>query len=379
MESVLGACNSYLEVDLGAIARNCQKVREHIGSDVDIIPVLKGNAYAAGLQELGRFMTLECGAKTVACAQAWEAEHMRQAGVDCEILVMGGVPFNNIPTVVELGLMTPAYHEDYLTRLNAEAAARGKKAKVHIKIETGLNRIGVHPGEELDTLCMLLKTLPALEVVGIYTHFAESENPDRSFTLLQMARFREALKQVEPFGFDFTYVHAFNTSSIVWMRDPCITHIRAAGIFFGFDTCLEPVNGLGLEESLTWRAFITHVKTIEAGEALGYGRSFTAEAPMKIATVSAGYGDGYSRALAAYQGAELLVHGQRCKILATCMDQTFLDVTHLENVKLNDTVTLIGRDGDACISVFELQEKMGQTYLATVATIQNRVKRVYKR
>jgi len=275
--------------------------------------------------------------------------------------------------------MTPAYHEDYLTRLNAEAAARGKKAKVHIKIETGLNRIGVHPGGELDTLCMLLKTLPALEVVGIYTHFAESENPDRSFTLLQMARFREALKQVEPFGFDFTYVHAFNTSSIVWMRDPCITHIRAAGIFFGFDTCLEPVNGLGLEESLTWRAFITHVKTIEAGEALGYGRSFTAEAPMKIATVSAGYGDGYSRALAAYQGAELLVHGQRCKILATCMDQTFLDVTHLENVKLNDTVTLIGRDGDACISVFELQEKMGQTYLATVATIQNRVQRVYKR
>ena len=379
MESVLGACNSYLEVDLGAIARNCQKVREHIGPDVDIIPVLKGNAYAAGLQELGRFMTRECGAKTIACAQTWEAQHMRQAGVDCEILVMGGVPFNNIPTVIELDLMTPAYSAEYLRLLDTEASVCGKRAKVHIKIETGLNRIGVHGGEELDALCRLLKTLPNLEVVGIYTHFAESENPDRSFTLLQMERFRAALAQAEPFGFDFTYIHAFNTSSIVWMRDPCVTHIRAAGIFFGFDTCLEPVNGLGLEESLTWRAFITHVKTIEAGEALGYGRSFTATAPTKVATVSVGYGDGYSRALAAFQGAEMLVRGQRCKVLATCMDQTFLDVTHIEDARLNDTVTLLGRDGEAFISVFELQEKMGQTYLATIATIQNRVQRVYKR
>ncbi len=370
--------NSYLEVDLKIFKENVDKIKRHIGPDVKLMPVLKANAYAAGLVEMALFMTRECGVDCIAVAQVYEAQQMREAGVGCDILVMGGVPYGNIPMAVRLGLMTPAYNEEYLRLLDGEAAKQNKKARVHIKVETGLNRIGVIPGPDMDVMCRLLKTLANIEVVGAYTHFAESEALDKTFTLEQMEKFRAGVAQISKYGFKLDFVHAFNTASISWMKDPMVTHIRAAGIFFGYDTCLAPKNALELEEVLRWRAFVTNVKTIKAGDTVGYNRFFKAQRETKVATISVGFGDGYSRHLALFQHPDMLVNGKRVPVIGFCMDQAFLDVTGID-VNMNDLVTLVGRDGDEFISVFELQEKMGQSYLATIATIGNRVKRLYVR
>lgn len=377
LDHELGVCNSYLEVNLAAVGRNVRRVREHVGSRVGLMVVLKSNAYSAGLLETARYLTGECRVEAIACAQTCEAYLLREDGISCPILVMGGVPFHNIPTVVARNIMTPAYSAEYLARLDAEAGKQGKIAEVQIKVETGLERIGVRPGPALAAICLLLKSAKNLRVVGAYTHFAESENPDRWYTLRQMAVFREGVAQIRTHGFALKYIHAFNSGAIVWLSDPIITHVRAAGIFFGYDPGLAPVNALGTEEVLAWRAFITNVHTVQANDTVGYNRFFKAERETTIATVSVGFGDGYSRYFASFQGAEFLVHGRRAKVIASCMDQTILDVSGID-CKVNDIVTLLGADGDDFISAFEWQRKMGQTYLAIAANVAPRVKRIYR-
>ncbi|MCL1854682.1 MAG: alanine racemase [Clostridia bacterium] len=372
----IGVCNSYLQVDLDALANNVRIIRRHIGPNVDIMPILKGNAYGMGLYDIASFLTEKCGVTIIGNAQTAEALQLKEAGIRSEFVIIGGVPFHNIPAVVEHDFITPAYHREYLLLLNEEAARRGKRARVHIKIETGLNRIGVWPGEDLHKLLDLLNASKHLEVTGAYTHFAEAEAVDKSFSMEQFTAFKSALRQIRGEGFKLQYVHAFNTAATVWLKDEEITHVRPAGLIFGFDVNDEPRNALGLTEVLTWRAFVTNVKTVPAGETVGYNRAFIAEKPTRVATVSAGYGDGYPRHLAAFCGAEMLVRGRRAKVIGTCMDQTFLDVSCID-VEINDAVTIIGRDGGEFISVFELQERMGQTYLAVVATMAQRVKRIY--
>jgi len=372
----IGVCNSYLQIDLDVVADNIRRIREHIGQGVDIMPILKGNAYGLGLYEMARFLTVRCGIKAIGNALAAEALQLKEAGIQSEFVIIGGVPFHNIPAVVEQDFITPAYHMDYLHRLEEEAVRRGRRARVNIKVETGLNRIGVRPGGDLEKLMDKLQELRNIDVVGAYTHFADAEAADKGFAMEQFAAFKRALKQIRERGFRLQYVHASNTAATVWLRDGEITHVRPAGLLFGYDVNEEPHNSLGLSEALTWRAFVTNVKTVSSGETVGYGRAFAAGRPTRVATVSAGYGDGYARHLAAFCGAEMLVRGKRAKVIGPCMDQTLLDVSGID-VEMNDTVTLIGRDGDEYISMFELQKRMGQTYLAVAATLAQRVKRIY--
>jgi len=370
--------NSYLEIDMDELCNNISKIRKGIGKGVDIMAVLKGDAYGMGLVTIGRHLAENCGIKTFACAQTREAVQLRtQANFSGDILVMGGVPFHNIPHIVEWQLHSPAYNHQYLTLLNDEAQAQNKTAAVHIKVETGLNRVGVWPGKQLDDLCLLLKSLDNIVVAGAFTHFVESEIADKTSTYEQLCLFKDGLEQIRNHGFAPKYVHAANTAASTWLQDPMLTHVRPAGLLFGFDVNIEPKNRFALKEVLSWNAFVTNVKTIEKGETVGYNRAFTAQNTTQIATFSAGYGDGYTRSLAVSGKAHAIVNGRRAAIIGICMDQTFLDVTGID-VAVNDKVTLIGQNGDECISIFELQDKMQQTYLATIAVVTQRVVRKYK-
>jgi len=370
-------CNTYTEIDTAQIKQNIANIRSHIGENMDIIAVLKGNAYGMGLVEIGKFVTEHCAIKTIACAHTFEAVQLIEGGVKSRYFVMGGVPYNNIVDVVANNIETSAFSEEYLKLLNEEAKNQNKTANVHIKIETGLNRIGVLIGKDLDDLCELLKSLPNLNVNGIYTHFADAESTDKTYTYDQFDKFKKALAQVEKYNFNFEYIHAFNTAGTSLLKDSQMTHIRVAGLLFGYDTNPNPEIKIDLKEVMSWRCFVTNLKTIETGETVGYSRYFKAERPTKVATISAGYGDGYNRVLG-MNGSDVIVNGKRAKLIGICMDQAFLDVTGMDDIKINDTVTLMGHDGDEYISVFELGRKMEQTYLATIATISTRVKRVYR-
>jgi alanine racemase len=374
----LPPCNAWLEVDLAKIGRTIAKMRAHVGERVQIMPVLMANAYAAGLVPVAAFVTAHCGITDIAVATVSEGEQLRHAGILADVLVMGGVPLHNIPAAVALGLMTPAFEPVYLRRLDAECAAQGRRARVHIKIDTGLGRVGVLPGGPLDALIDTLAGLKNLDVVGIYTHFAQSEIDDHSYTLLQMARFRDAVDQATGRGLTFGYIHAFNTGATAWLRDPMVTHVRSAGLVFGYDEYAQPNPTLGLEECMSLRGFVTYVHDLPTGETAGYGRVFKAARDSRIAIVSIGYGDGYNRKLGAEDGAEVIIGGKRAPMVAICMDQALIDVTDLPDVAVGDVCTLLGADGDEMISAFEWENKMRQTFLAGLAMMTPRVERVYR-
>lgn len=373
--------NCYLEIDLGVIQSNVEKIRKGIGPKVDIIAVVKGNAYGMGTVQIGKHLDTNCGIETFGVATTSEAIELRNAGIKKEILVMGGVPYHNIPAIVEYDLQSAAYETAYLELLNAEAKKAGKTAVVHIKIETGLNRVGVRPGAEVDMLCEFLKGLSHVKVVGIFTHFYQSEIRDKSATHEQFSRFKAALAQAKAHGFEFKYIHTSNSGATTWLFDDEITHVRPGVLIHGIDENLDehgkPTNKFGLSYSLSWRAYISYVKTVPVGETVGYSGAYKVTKPTDVATISMGYGDGYLRALGSSGKGVMIVNGKKVPVIGICMDQMFLDVSGID-AKIGDLVTVIGTDGDEAVTVLDLQTQMGQSYLAILSIISGRVAKVYK-
>ena len=373
--------NSYLEIDLAILRSNVEKIRKGIGPKVDIIAVVKGNAYGMGITQIGKYLDEHCGIETFGVAAACEAIKLRDAGIKKDILVMGGVPYHNIAAIVEQDLQSAAYDMVYLERLNEEAKKAGKTAIVHIKIETGLNRIGVHPGEQLHALCEFLKELSNVKVVGIFTHFYQSEILDKTATYEQFEKFKRGLSQARGYGFEFKYVHVSNSGASTWLFDDEITHIRPGVLLYGIDENMDErgnlKNAFGLSYVLSWRAYITYVKTVPAGETVGYSGAYKVMKPTDVATISMGYGDGYLRSLGSSGKGVMLVNGKRAPVIGICMDQMFLDVSGID-AKIGNVVTVIGTDGDESVTVIDLQEQMGQSYLAVLSIISGRVFKVYR-
>ncbi len=372
---VQGVGNTFLEVDLKKIKNNLIKIKEHIGKSCDIMPVLKANAAGMGLKRLGLFFTEECGIKTVAVAQVYEAMQLREAGIKSDILVMGGVPYNNITAAIEKGIHMPVYNAEFATLVNEEAKKQGKKAMLHIKIETGMNRIGVKPGRRFENLLDTLEKLENIEIMGMYTHLVESDAVDKAFSYGQLELFKSALDQARQRGMVFKYIHICNSSATVWFKEAYFTHVRPGRLLYGIDPNADIKNRLGLEFPVTWYAFVTNVKDLRSGETLGYSRFFRADQPIKVASLSFGYGDGYNRNLI-FRGGYVLIKGKRARLLDMCMDQTYVDVTGVD-VKPNDRAILLGNDGKENIDLADFTKMLGSTYMNAMSTIAGRVVRVY--
>ena len=373
--------NSYLEIDLPLLTSNIEKIKQGIGKGVDIIAVIKGNAYGMGIIEIGKHLDTHCGIETFGVATTCEAVKLRDAGINKDIVVMGGIPYHNTPAIIKYDLQSPAYDPIYLNLLNEEAKKAGRTAIVHIKIETGLNRVGVRPGKELDEMCELLKALEHIKVEGIFTHFYQSEIRDKTATHEQFEKFKTALSQARAHGFEFKYVHTSNSGATTWLFDDEITHVRPGVLLYGIDENLDEhgncTNVFGLSYVLSWRAYVNNVKTISAGETVGYSGHFKATKPTDVATISMGYGDGYARTLGNSGKGEMIVNGKKAPVIGICMDQMFLDVTGIDT-KINDVVTILGTDGSESVDVLDLQTQMNQSFLAILALISERVARVYK-
>lgn len=371
-----GICNTYMIVDLRKIKENIIKIRKQIGEGCSIMPVIKGNAYGLGLTEVSSYLVKECGIKIIANSQVYEAMQLRKAGIQSELFVMGGVPYHNVKEAIEQDIQMPVFTKEFADIVDAEAKRQNKVANLHIKIETGLNRIGVKPGEKLEELVNHLSTLKNINIKGTYTHFSESEVADKSNSYLQLSKFKDALKQLEALGIKPDYIHVCNSAAAVWFKEAYYNLIRPAGLIFGYDSNVDIKNRLGLETPITWRAFITNIKEIEKGEEIGYNRGFTADRKMKVATLSFGFGDGYIRPLA-FNGAYVLLKGKKAPFVGICMDQSFADISDIEDAAINDEITIIGKDGDEEIDVIELSKLIGQTYVFPLCMIGQRVKRIY--
>ena len=370
--------NLYMKIDTGTVVDNYRKVQNWIGDSTGIIPVVKGNCYGFGLVPMAKLFEERCGARLIADSAMHEAVELRQNGVKCDILIVGGIPQHLLCGAVEYDLQIPLFEEVTARRINQLAKDAGKKIKVHIKIETGMNRLGVRPGDDLENLLKLVKSLENIEVVGVYTHFASSTSDYYDpFTLKQFALFKEGVSQVRAAGFDPSYIHCCNSAAIAWYKEAIAfsTHVRSCTSVLGHMSMEDGREPIGLIEPVEIGTYITNIHHVNTGESVGYSQAFNAENPMTVATVSVGFADGFYPVWMRKQGP-VLVNGRRTRFLGCCMDQSFIDVTDIDCC-IGDRVIMVGRDGDEQITTWEMEQFCENTFEFLYGTFGHRVERIY--
>lgn len=371
--------NSYMQIDTGIVEENYRKVQAYIGQDTGIIPVVKGNCYGFGLVPMARIFAQRCHAKVIANSAMHEAVSLRQAGINCDILIVGGIPQHLLHGAITYDLQIPLFEEVTARRVNSLAKEAGKKIKVHIKIDTGMNRLGVKPGEKLEELLTLVKSLENIQVIGVYTHFASSTaDYYDAFTLDQFEKFQRGVEQVKAAGFAPEYIHCCNSAAIAWYKEAISfsTHVRSCTSVLGHMAMEDGREPIGLTEPVEIGAYVTNVHDVEPGETVGYSQAFHVTTPMTIATLSVGFADGFYPDWMRKQGP-VLVNGHRTRFLGCCMDQSFVDVTGIP-CRIGDRAVLVGRDGNEQITTWEMEQFCGKTFEFLYGTIGQRVERIYK-
>lgn len=376
----IGMYNSYLEVDFGRMKESFRKVQAAAGRR-GVIPVLKANAYGIGLVPMADFLVNTMNCDVMAVAQTSEGVLLRQAGFrQADIMLLGPAPRHALPYAVENDLLLPVFSRETALWADEAAAALGKTARVQLKIDTGMNRIGVRQGAALEDLLAFLKTLEHLRVEGVFTHFVNATYTDDPQTSVAYAKFEQAVAQLRAAGFAPKYIHCCNTGATSWFKDDQIsTHVRPGSLYMGYDSMDDGTNWLGVEECVSWRAFITNIHTVPAGESCGYCNHYVCRRDTVVATVDIGYADGLFRPLAqGGTGGVLLVNDTRCRYLATSMDQTMVDVTGVP-CRVGDQVTVFGySQGGAKLPLAELMRYTGQNLSYPLCLTNHRVKRIYR-
>ncbi len=376
----IGMYNSYMEVDFGKMKESFNKVKAAAGKR-GVIPVLKANAYGIGLLPMADFLVNTMNVDVMAVAQTSEGVLLRQGGFrKADIMLLGPAPQHAVIYAVENDLLLPIFNRENARWANDAAIRLGKKARVQLKIDTGMNRIGVRQGEDLAALLDFLKTLPALQIEGVFTHFVNATFTDDPQTPVAYAKFEKAVAQVKEAGFAPKYIHCCNTGATSWFKgDRISTHVRPGSLYMGYDSMDDGTNWLEVEEGISWRAFITNIHTVKAGESCGYCNHHVCRQDTVVATVDIGYADGLYRPMAqGGTGGVCLVNDSRCKYLATSMDQTMVDVTGVD-CKVGDQVTIFGFSlNGAKLPLSELQNWTNQNLSLPLCLTNHRVKRIYK-
>jgi alanine racemase len=376
----IGMYNSYLEVDFGKMKESFRKVQAAAGKR-GVIPVLKANAYGIGLIPMADFLVNTMNCDVMAVAQTSEGVQLREGGFrKADIMLLGPAPEHAVIYAVENDLLLPVFNEQNARWASEAAQKLGKTARVQIKIDTGMNRIGVAQGQPLEDFLKVLKSLPCLQVEGVFTHFVNATYTDDPQTPVAYAKFEQAVYQIREAGIDPRYIHCCNTGATSWFKgDRISTHVRPGSLYMGYDSMDDGTNWLEVEEGISWRAFVTNIHTVKAGESCGYCNHHVCETDTVVATVDIGYADGLYRPMAqGGTGGVCLVNDSRCKYLATSMDQTMVDVTGVD-VKVGDQVTVFGFSlGGAKLPLAELQNYTNQNLSLPLCLTNHRVKRIYK-
>lgn len=338
--------STQMMISESALYENARAIREAIPAGVRLMCVVKANAYGHGSVQAAKAM-LRAGANAFAVAIVEEAQELRAAGIRQPILILGGGNAQSICEAVSADASQAVYTPEMLRSMEAAARALGKRAKAHLKIDTGMSRIGVRGAEALEAMLACWKDCPNVEMEGIFTHFCVAEN-DEEFTRLQDSRFCEAIAAVRKAGYK-PIAHAAATSA---MLRPEYQHdmVRAGVALYG-SLGSEIQGRLRHAQRLTCKP--VRVDEIAPGDTVGYGRTFTAERKMRIMTLPIGYGDGYPRILS--NRADVLVCGRRAPIVGNvCMDMIMADVTDIPGADSDSEVVLMGAQGNECITPDEL-------------------------
>jgi alanine racemase len=363
-------------VNLSKLDENINQLRKVIKADARFMAIIKANAYGHGAIQVAR-QALDSGASWLGVAIPEEGAELRESGISAPILVLGGIDESQIKTVVEYDLSQCVFSLDTANLLEQEGKRLGKQVGVHIKIDTGMRRIGLVGLKEISEFCQQLKNKSHLRLEGIFTHFAAADEEDKSFTHEQSEQFSKALNMLYNIGIQFDCIHAANSAAIIDYPDTHFNLVRGGIAMYGYYPSREVKQSMvQLEPILRLETKVVHVKCIERGDSISYGRTFVAKEPMRIATLPIGYADGYSRKLS--NKGWVLIDGQRANIVGTvCMDQIMVDVTHIPRVKIGDTAVLIGQQGSETVSADVLAHLAGTISYEILTGIASRVPRIY--
>ncbi|NLN78920.1 MAG: alanine racemase [Armatimonadetes bacterium] len=364
---------TYAEIDLSAIRDNIKAIQAKVGRNVAIMPAVKANAYGHGVVEVSK-ACVEAGASVLGVATPEEGIQLREAGFDQPILILGCSTNDAVGEIVSYDLMSTVCDIGFARALSHAAESHTKKAAVHIKVDTGMGRIGVRPEDALG-FARMLRLLPDLHIDGIFTHFPCSDEPDRSFSLLQIAAFTKALSALRSNSINIPTIHMANSAGVLAFPESHFNAVRPGIAIYGSDPCEHVPHNVPLREAMTLKTHIVFIKDAQAKETIGYGRTHCLSRPSKIATLPIGYADGYQRALS--NCGEAAVRGCRVGIVGrVCMDQIMIDVTDVDDVATGDEVILLGGGYDY-LSANAVAAKAHTISDETYCAITDRVPRVY--
>lgn len=369
----------YVEVNLDYIVENLQNMKENIAPETKILAVIKTDGYGHGGVAIAKAVEALDYLYGFAVATAEEAFELRSEGIVKPILVLSYTFPYAYEKFIAQEVRVTVFREDSLEELNAFAIKAGKKALVHIKVDTGMGRIGIRPDESGEAFVKKALALPGIEVEGIYTHFACADEADKTSANKQIETYKGFVQRIqETTGVKIPLQHCSNSAGIIDLPEANMDLVRAGITLYGLRPSAEvEIQRVPLKPALSLHSHVVYVKTLHAGQTVSYGSHFVAKEDTRVATVPLGYGDGYPRSLSDGKGY-VLIRGQKAPILGrVCMDQFMVDVSHIPLVQEGDRVTLIGTDGAESITADFLGELSGRFNYELVCDLNQRLPRVY--
>ena len=366
------------EIDLAAVRNNFSIIRRKAGNGCKIMAVVKADAYGHGATRIAKLLEAE-NVDFFAVAMLEEALQLRTDGISTPIIILGGIFDGQEGALFDHNLTPLVFSLETVRRIDEEGARRGKKGKVHVKIDTGMGRLGIQP-EEVKGFFGEISAMQNIEIEGVATHFSSADfapgSKEAAFTELQIERFKGCIAEIRSLGYEIPLIHAANSAAIFSFPDSTFNLVRPGIMLYGSypSPLVERVKGL--KGAMSLKTKIIDLKDVDKGFSVSYGRTFITSDRRKIAVIPVGYADGYRRELS--NKGEALVRGKRARVAGkVCMDMTMLDVTGIEGAQNGDEVYLFGGEGVNAISIDEFAEVVGTIPYEIMCGISQRVPRVY--
>ena len=363
------------KVDLDNICHNIDDIKRELNKDTKVMVIVKADGYGHGAVPIAKALNNRVNAYGVAIIE--EAIELREAGIKKPILILGHTPIEAYNYLINYDITQTIFQYEAAKALSLEAAKENKIAKIHIKIDTGMNRLGFPDKMESIMEIKKIKELKNIEIEGIFTHYAKADEIDKSSTEKQLKRFLDFVKKLEEEGVMIPVKHASNSAGIIEVRESDLNMVRCGIASYGIYPSKDvDHNHIRLRPAMTLESHIIFIKEVGAGEGVSYGSTFITNRRTRIATIPVGYADGYSRNLS--NRGKVIINGQYAPIIGRiCMDQFMVDVTDIKDAKERDKVILLGGEGEAFISVEELAHWSHSFPYELVCTIGKRIPRFY--
>ncbi len=361
------------EINLNALRNNVRRICERV-HPAEVMAVVKANGYGHGAIPVAQ-TSLSAGATQLGVALLEEGNELRRAQIDAPILVFGGFFENQIDSFIANNLQFTIYDLRLAEIVSRRAQALDRKAQAHVKIDTGMGRVGLLPNEAVEGILAMAK-LPNLELFGLCTHFASSDSSDKSHANRQLEQFKAIVQQLTHYALRFKYLHTANSGAILDLPQSHFNLVRPGVMMYGYYPSNETSEPIPLEPAMSLRTQIIFVKRVPAGTFISYGQTFQTRQATTIATLPIGYADGISRRFS--NNFEVLVRGRRCPLVGrVCMDQIMIDLGDMQDVQAGEEVVLLGKQGDEEISIYEWCQRLETIPYEVTCGISRRVVRIY--